>query len=592
MDPVLADVAMTAAREAVRASLSGFVERHVRRKDEKRGDEKREKAIRTAITRALDSTDEGALALHVREANGWASLVHLQGMPRPVGTDTASIPLTFAAVPRRFRAGDAAGESIDERELISGPGNYLILGDPGSGKTTTIKRLVLSLFEESPVSDGNPDVAFPVLIVCRDIDWTTTDLPSEIAHRIGIDVDAVAKEVALNESNLIGLVADVLDALPATLVVDGIDEIPDADARSNLVRALSRLQRVMGTGRLICSCRSGDAPHLEGYSTAELLPLSRDQITEIVAAQTTSPDKFIELVEGSTITELLDRPLFLTQLLILFETSGALPERPVDLYRQLVRLLLHEWDEQRSIKRRSVYANFDASAKQDFLSEVAFRLTRQGKASFSEDDLLEIYGDLADAFGLPKRRARQIVREIESHVGLVADIPGGFQFTHFTLQEYLCADSIVRQGMNDDVAAYLGLHPEVMAVAVALSSRPSQWLAECVSRSRRFDTTRLAAAFARRLGSERPRFTASRELGQTVVELLAQSDVADIASWRKLSELDAVRESIGLVRDEFHFDTDGVTVKFFKKLASDDAKRSRVPRGQIPKEVFELYAAA
>ena len=77
------------------------------------------------------------------------------------------------------------------------------------------------------------------------------------------------------------------------------------------------------------------------------------QITEIVAAQNSSPQAFIGLVEGSDIAEFLDRPLFLTQLLILFETSGALPERPVDLYRQLVRLLLQEWDEQRSIKRRS-----------------------------------------------------------------------------------------------------------------------------------------------------------------------------------------------------------------------------------------------
>src|SRR4051812_25628361 len=223
VDPVLADVAMTVAREAVRSSLSAFVERHVRKKDDKRGDEKREKAIRSAIARALDSTDEGALALHVREANGWASLVHLQGMPRPVGTDTASIPLTFAAVPRRFRPSNTENEPIDEGELIAGPDNYLILGDPGSGKTTTIKRLILSLFEETSMSDGNPDLAFPVLIVCRDIDWTTTDLPSEVALRIGIDLDAVAKEVTLNETNMIGLVADVLDALPAMLVVDGID---------------------------------------------------------------------------------------------------------------------------------------------------------------------------------------------------------------------------------------------------------------------------------------------------------------------------------------------------------------------------------
>ena len=36
--------------------------------------------------------------------------------------------------------------------------------------------------------------------------------------------------------------------------------------------------------------------------------------------------------------------------------------------------------------------------------------------------------ELAETFGLPKSDAAKIVREIESHVGIVASVPEGFQF--------------------------------------------------------------------------------------------------------------------------------------------------------------------
>jgi predicted NACHT family NTPase len=150
----------------------------------------------------------------------------------------------------------------------------------------------------------------------------------------------------------------------------------------------------MNVARVICSCRSGDAPHAEGFSTAELVPLSSEQIGAIVKARTEASSEFLERVSSAGIAiDILNRPLFLNQLLTVFETTGSLPERPVDLNRQLLRLLLHDWDQQRRVQRRSVYADFDGEVKKDFLSEVAFRLTLQGLAKFSENDLLAIYKD-------------------------------------------------------------------------------------------------------------------------------------------------------------------------------------------------------
>ena len=588
MEAVLAELALAATREALRSTVTEFVARRARRPSDKADDERAQKRIQRAVRHAAENTDEGALALHVREASGWASIVHMQGMPRPAQTGTASIALSFSAVPRRFRGGAGNADLLDEAELVTSGMSYLILGDPGSGKTTTIKRLILSLFEESSLSAGNPDLRFPVLIVCRDVDWSHTDLTREICHRVGIDLDAIHREVALDEASRIGLAGAALDALQALLVVDGIDEIPDPDGRAAVLRVLERLQRLVGDARLICSCRSGDAPHLEGYATAELLPLSRQQIADIIAAQSSAPEQFLEQVARSAATDLLDRPLFLTQLLLVFETTGSLPDRPVDLYRQLVRLLLHDWDEQRSIKRRSRYSTFDASAKQDFLAEIAFRLTRYGKARFTEDDLLSIYDGLATQFGLEERHAKRVVREIESHAGLIADVPGGFEFTHFTLQEYLCADSIVRQGITDEVKDYLRLYPEVIAVAIALSSRPNHFLQACVGFSRRFDSPRHASAFGRRLGAERPRFVTDEALGDSILHLLAHSDSRDAESWRRLGEIESVRDSLQLAASKYHVEVAEELVRFYP-LNSSDRGHQRSARISVPTKVMALY---
>lgn len=580
VESALLDLARIAAQEAIREAVSRII--HTRA-----GKAKKDKRISESIERVVASTDQEAFALHVRDAHHWASVIQVQGMPRPVATNDASVPLDLAQVPRRFRREGDDTRPMEESYLLESDDDFMVLGDPGAGKTTTLKRFTLSLFAERP---GGDDQCFPEVIVCREVDWTTTDLASEILRRAGMNLAVVAREVAGFDA--LELAAALLDDLHAVVVIDGLDEIADTSSRGNVLDAISRLHRRCQTARIMCSCRSGEAPHIEGFAVAELLPLSPEQIHEIVALRSSSADHFLSLVSKSGVSELMDRPLFLNQLLTVYETTGSLPERPVDLYRQLVRLLLHEWDEQRRVGRRSVYANFDSAAKQEFLAEVAFYLTERGRVTFTESELIEVYGVLADQFGLPKNQAQRVVREIESHVGIVTEIPYGFQFSHLTLQEYLCAESIVRQGMNDGVAEYVRRYPEVVAVAVALSSRPSHWLAECVRRAKSFEAPQHADAFVTRLALERPRLTASVEVGEAILKLANQANAADLTGWRRFAEMPAVSASIAMMRDAYHFDRSGTVVRWSRKVHGDDRTRRRVESGRLPVALFDMLSGA
>jgi len=119
--------------------------------------------------------------------------IQVQGMPRPVATDSASVALNLAPVARRFRGSGQLHDVLDEAELATSAESFLVLGEPGSGKTTTLKRLTLTLFEESSLSTGNSELSMPVVVVCRQVDWTLTDLAVEVIRRVGVDPASCAR---------------------------------------------------------------------------------------------------------------------------------------------------------------------------------------------------------------------------------------------------------------------------------------------------------------------------------------------------------------------------------------------------------------
>jgi hypothetical protein len=141
-------------------------------------------------------------------------------------------------------------------------------------------------------------------------------------------------------------------------------------------------------------------------------------------------------------------------------------------------LLLQEWDAQRGIVRRSVYAGFDADRKLEFLATLAFHLTFVIKAkTFSEAQLRGAYRAIHTSFELPREEVAQVVTELESHSGIIAVANlDRFEFAHLSMQEYLCGYYIVRDPFAKHIDEYLQEYPGPIAVAVTLASSPANWL--------------------------------------------------------------------------------------------------------------------
>jgi NACHT domain len=477
--------------------------------------------------------------LHKRmtEVLNWSNEYQLLGMAAPASIDDRTIEITLSTEPRSFAAKGNTGR-LSEEDLISGPTHYIILGDPGSGKTTTIKRLIRRMLLTAPAS-SNDSFQYPVLVRLRTLVGVQS-LVAAIADFLGIkyrvtgSIDPDNKKLLLHVGDklLEDVVAEVLNETQALLFLDGLDEV-DLAYRQSIRDQIHNLRLKMSESKIIASCRAGDFfAHIESFSTVELRPLAKAQIKQISKLWLADPEPFLVTLENMPCADLADRPLLLIELILLFKRYGYLPEQPSVIYEKLIRLMLEDWDSQRSILRTSKYSGFTADRKLAFLAALSYQLTyvRPTKV-FSEKELVAAYEAVKESFGLPANEARQVAREIQSHTGLiVASGPDSYEFTHLSLQEYLCAFYLVRDPFAERMIDYIARNPAPIAVAISIAADPSKWLAALLLKSPTFTAFQpgSAAGLISRLMIERPSFSTSALLGTALMRLYHSAEFA----WR------------------------------------------------------------
>ena len=504
---------------------------------------------------------EIGVADHLRDVSNWSAQVQTLDATSPDEIGAATIELGFDTEPRRFRGKRPGGEIRHEKDLLTGDEHYLLLGNPGSGKTTAIKRLIQRLLSAPDTAEDDFD--FPVLVRLRELGQGQS-LHCALANALGIPYESIevrsrvgSTDVTRVEIRSMGeqierIIGRVLSGARAVVLLDGLDEVW-SDARSAVAQEISRLSRSVERSKVIVTSRTGEytAP-IEGVTVLQLCPLTPEQIEDIARRWLPDPTEFVGALEKLPYRDIADRPLLLTQLLLLYRKYGFLPEQPAQVYKRVIRVLLEDWDAHRSVVRKSKYANFDPDRKAEFLSALAYYFTYTlGRSQFTEDDLVKAYRRVHETFNLPTADARQVAREIEAHTGIIVESGHEtYEFSHLSIQEYLCANYIIRSGSPAAIRKPMfgGMSP--LAIAVALSSQPSEWLTRLVLRpaDQAWITGDAIVPLLSRLLIERPYFEVYEPLGWTAMHFfhkLQKSSGTIPAVAVKFGDLDGVRRSIG-----------------------------------------------
>ncbi len=380
----------------------------------------------------------------------------------------------------------AMGQRLSEPqlvlELLTKHDGLIILGDPGSGKTTFLKFLALALATEQGNALGlgaRLPVLLPLSAYASALD--DKDLPldrfiDQFYRDRGVDLPAEA------------MLQQALAHGGALLLLDGLDEVKDLSQRHLVIERVTdfySFHRRKGN-KFVLTSRVVGYPEVRPRVECTLVEFENEDIEEFITRWTKALEKaargatnvadfeaqrereeLLSAVHGNPgVRTLASNPLLLTILALMKRQGVELPERRVELYQAYVEILLKHWNLARSLAGRAG-STLDTVETMRILAPLALWIHRNspGVGLVKEGDLrrelervfLERGHEEADlAVG-------DFLEDVRNVSSLLIDRGGRqYGFIHLTFQEYLAGVALAQMGQQDinpivrELAAHVG----------------------------------------------------------------------------------------------------------------------------------------
>ena len=384
---------------------------------------------------------------------------------------------------RQFLARQKEVERISAQEKLNEEDRLLILGDPGSGKSTFVKYVAYLLAQIGLADDPSPWISqlspwewgelIPLRVALRQVAaWGEEKETKNKAATLLKYLQHQLEEMALEEfwpqlkKKIRNRDGQVL------FLFDGLDEVPTA-RRQWLVDMVKDFSQRYSQHRYVVTCRPyayvGQPWQLTDFHEVTLAPFNEEQAEHfvenwyrclakrgrIVAGD--APQRIKQLkraAQRSDLRGLAERPLLLTVMAQLHTFSGQLPEDRTQLYADSVDLLLQRWESrlggEEGLLERLDIPGLKMSDLEAGLYDVAYQAHSgsrfdEGTADIEESDLRKWLASYLDD---DWNKAGEFVTYIRERAGLlIRHKTDAYTFPHRSFQEFLAGCHWV--GMDD-----------------------------------------------------------------------------------------------------------------------------------------------
>jgi len=404
-------------------------------------------------------------------------LLHLYEVPK---TATTSMRIEVRGRSLVEASLDQHAQPQPLHDLIRDTPLLVLLGDPGAGKSTLVRVVLLALAEgRAQERLGLGGAWLPILVPVAAFAEARQHQP-DLAPLEYLRAHALGR----SQFDATPLFERALLAGRAFLLFDGLDEV--ASDRWTIVRCLEAFVRRWEPfgNRFIATSRVAgydDAPlDASLFVRATIQPFDDDDIQRFLrqwsyAYERADPSRTSEAVadaaarRAAALTEavfasenvqaLARNPLLLTIIALIHQQGTRLPDRRVDLYQLCVETLAETWNRARSLSDRpiNVYLGdekLDERRVVNLLGPVALWVHQEQPGGLVEQADLErqLAQTLQQSDGLPPGKAQRLagdfVKLVREHTGLLQERgQRQFGFLHLTFEEYLAARALVESAL-------------------------------------------------------------------------------------------------------------------------------------------------
>jgi len=364
----------------------------------------------------------------------------------------------------------ASSAPVQIEEALREKTRVVVLGDPGSGKSTMLKYLALRLAKDT---DAPLPILLPLNAYARALSQREINLQAYLHEYFA----ARAEDVA----SLAPLFKEAIEHGKAVILLDGLDEVQSN--RAALVQkveafahdVVARGNRVLVTSRIVGYRDAALSPKdwslntlldfppeaIETFVGKWCLTFEKSTLGDTPEAARAAKAEELSLLEALRtnpgVARLASNPLLLTILALIKRQGVELPKSRIKLYDRYLETLIEAWNRASALDKSAGRDSMNYEDTIEVLGPLALRVREENptaglvSAHQLHNWLSEYYGEQWGLKPGPAReKAREFLESVRRYSNLLVERgEGQYGFIHLTFEEALAAYGLVSAGQLD-----------------------------------------------------------------------------------------------------------------------------------------------